>query len=773
MNSCNRRNRDRQRTLARHPAASTMDRRRKKNVAKRRERGSVSIYFIAATSGFVLLSALLIDFSRIAAFRKQAELSVQAGVRSVLSSFDPIVYERYGLLIRGGENGEQLLRAALDGEGTSERQSRQAFSYLTFEWTESEVIESRPLADHEVFRRQVLEEMKIKAPIDLTLELANRLGGVDTAIREAKETVDLLESMRKAYERREAALDRALNGQHEAGKRTINALSGLVPYPSEPPIGSLPAGPFSHLADAARRYGDYVAKRQADDASERAFWEAVAAGAELLPINIRPNAAVVAAYESSAAALSSRLAGAEAVLRQAVDAKIAAAAQALREAEAANDEMRSIAQAASASAGGSDGSSSSDSETVLNIGEGNASDILAEIRKTAESIVLERAFFDSYNAELQLQRDRTADVAEAVGASSSLLAVVAGTSHMSDALFDAANQLIAALSEYDDFYGNNGSVIDNRRALLEQHRSQDGQRKALEDEADTEWSGWKNMAKGLNNLQGTPEEQEAFRRVGERAGMIRTWNEERSEAPEVFAQEEPAAGRDAAMAGSSGVLDALGEALAGGRDSLFVSEYIHARYSRYSPDKIKQLLAGQSVPLDIKQQEAEYVLYGFTSPTANLAAAMGEIFAFRLAIRTFEGLIECRHAGHPLLVLAAALVYGVRHAVQDMQSLLDRDKVPLSKYAKIDTTYADYLRLFHLLHGNTGGTLTRSIAVFEHETGLDATQTYTYASAEATASLKLWFFPGLLKQLNRTGNLGGIVKGNRYEATYTAEMGYQ
>ena len=176
MNSRRRRKNDRQCAEARYQAASARVRKRI-NYAAKRERGSVSIYFIAVTSGFVLLSALLIDFSRIAAFRKQAELGVQAGVRSVLSSFDPIVFERYGLLIRGGENAGELLRAALDGNGTGNLQSRAALSYLAFDWTESDVTESRPLADHEVFRRQALQEMKIKAPIDFYVGAGQSIQG--------------------------------------------------------------------------------------------------------------------------------------------------------------------------------------------------------------------------------------------------------------------------------------------------------------------------------------------------------------------------------------------------------------------------------------------------------------------------------------------------------------------------------------------------------------------------------------------------------------------
>ncbi|MBO9599285.1 MAG: hypothetical protein J7559_15875, partial [Cohnella sp.] len=50
--------------------------------------GSVSIFVIALTAAFVLITALLIDFARVAAFRHQTELAVKSGARSVMSSFD-------------------------------------------------------------------------------------------------------------------------------------------------------------------------------------------------------------------------------------------------------------------------------------------------------------------------------------------------------------------------------------------------------------------------------------------------------------------------------------------------------------------------------------------------------------------------------------------------------------------------------------------------------------------------------------------------------------
>ncbi|MDG0808342.1 TadE/TadG family type IV pilus assembly protein [Cohnella rhizosphaerae] len=177
--------------------------------------GAVSIYMAAVMAAMIFLTGTLIDFGRIAAFRQQAELSIKAGARGVLSAYDPVLYERYGLFAVGGGAPETLLSEVLEGHRDPE--DAEALRLLDTAWRDGEVVESRPLGSHAVFKRQVLEEMKYKAPIDLTLDLASRFKGLPTLMKEARKTSDLLEEMRLAYERREAALDRALASQIEAG----------------------------------------------------------------------------------------------------------------------------------------------------------------------------------------------------------------------------------------------------------------------------------------------------------------------------------------------------------------------------------------------------------------------------------------------------------------------------------------------------------------------------------------------------------------------------
>jgi hypothetical protein len=733
-------------------------------------RGSVSIYFIAITAAFLLLTALLIDFARVAAFRKQAELAVKSGVRSVLSSYDPDVYARYGLFIRGGEAADSLFRETL--EGNSATAAPGVFRFLDTHWERTDVTESRPLADHNVFRRQLLEEMKYKAPIDLTLEIGQRFRGVTNALKEAAATVDVLEQMRQAYERREAAFDDAIDNQKKLGESIRQMLSEDISYPPVNLNVSQPAGNVRNIAQAALQYDDYVSKRLEDEARREALRqkqeESTATAADSNDNEGPLYGAVIAAYESGTLSLASTLSRDADRIPAETEDLLAGAREALAEAKEANEEMRRIAEQAKLMA-----PQISESEDIESVVGSEQTESMVQMRQTVDELVLESHFFEEFESGIVLQKTAGIDLANETAAFSSLAFSVPGSAGKGASMRSGAGRLQTAYAEYMQAYGTGGSVLAGLKASLQAHRSRDSERKAQEREAKAAWSGATRFLGTLTGFSGSEEEKAAFAQV---TGLLQEnleWNQAQAEHADTEHANDPSQARDKAMSASTGLLDILQGSLLGTRDQLYFSEYTISRLSHYDPSYIKELLRGGDAPLSLEQQEAEYVLYGFNNPSGNIAAAYNEIFGFRLAVRTMEGLVECRSLGHPLLVLAAALVYGIRNAILDVQLLIEKGKVQLSKYIKIDTTYVDYLRLFLLLHGGSSSHVARVIAVMEHNTGLSLSGAYTYVSGEGRASLSLWFFPGLLKVLGRTGSLGGTVTGSRYESTYTADNSYQ
>ncbi|RUS45395.1 hypothetical protein [Cohnella sp. AR92] len=767
----------------------------------RRELGSVSIFFITATAGFVLLTGLLIDYARVAAFRKQAELAVMSGTRSVLAAYDPYLYSRYGLFARGGDSADELFLRAL--EGNQPQPGGQAFSMLDMQLTASAAIESRPLATKEVLQRQVLEEMKYKAPIDLTIELVTRWKGVASVMKDAETTVDRLERMKQAYVRREASLDEAISELGEAGNGIVHAMDPILPSPPAELGGSRSAGGAATVPDVVLMYGDYVNKRIQDEqraeAQRAAYqaWEerkkaAERSGAkfeEPPPASSPPlYAQQISAYLEGAEKVRKALLEIEAAAGKA-DSRLEKAARSLETARLADREMQSIAEEESDSgdtADDNDGASFSSDETSL---REEAGQTFADLNRPLNELVLGDDWFDSSKQEIEQQRLAGQNVRDSTLLLAGTVGTIPGSSGLTARLASEGGQLQSHAESYRARYSESGTVMVAWKERVEEHRSADKERKQLEQEADKEW---KKAVGGMSKLSGGAEESEAeaFRELETLYRANLEWNKAMDEAQvtedsadngEPVDTDESAGsstslgtGRQEALEKSSGWMSALSDAALGTRDRLYGSEYIIDRFVHSEPSEVKEFLEGSGeLPASPASQQVEYILYGFANPKSNLAAAYSEIFAARFSIRMVEGLIESSKYGHPLVVLAAATLYAVRATVQDMQNLLSKGTVEFSKYVAFSTTYADYMRLFLLLHGGSSKNWSRMTAVMEQESGLSFERLYTYMSGQGTASVSLWFFPGLVKVLGLSGQWGGTVNGNRYEATYQADDAYQ
>ncbi|MDI4647247.1 hypothetical protein [Cohnella hashimotonis] len=749
----------------------------------------------AVLAAMIFLTGTLIDFGRIAAFRKQAELSIKAGARGVLSAYDPVLYERYGLFAIGGSQPEAILSEVLEGHRDPE--NAEALRLLDTAWRDGEAIVSRPLGFHAVFKRQVLEEMKYKAPIDLTLDLASRFKGLPALMKEARKTSDLLEDMRQAYEKREAAFDRALKFQIEAGDAMTEAFKTSVPRPPVPMTGGRPAGDVQDVADAALMYGDYTAKR-AEDAARAEAWrqreaERLRREAEEKRKGASPSqgatpspsptpapvegplyAAQISAYERGVVKLAGQLRSQAAEAFSSLEKSLEAASKELEEARTANQEMARIAADAGSAVG-------TPAEWPEETGEGGfgggEAGSLQELRRTASELILTDDYWSRYREELESVRGAgigLRDAAEAMAGTSDL---APGSSELDDALRDGADRLQAQLAGFADKHGASGSVTAGRREALKSERAGDEERRTLEKKSRTAWSGAAAFLATLAGIRSSPEEKQAFERLDWLYRRNLSWNEGQEEAAAATRlPADMAEGRKAAFASADGWLDALGDGVTGMRDAMYFAEYSYARFSTAEPSAVRSLLedGGDGEGLLMPGvQENEYVLYGLRNPSANIAAAYGELFALRLAIRTMEGLIECRSYGHPLVVLAAAALYGITEALKDIQGLLDRSAIPLSKYAKIDTYYKDYVRLFLLLHGSSDAQTARRIALIENKLDVDLQEAYTYVSARGVASVRLWFLPGAAKLAGKSVSWQGTVKGNRYEMAFSSDSAYQ
>lgn len=450
-----------------------------------------------------------------------------------------------------------------------------------------------------------------------------------------------------------------------------------------------------------------------------------------------------------------------------------AALKALEEAEAANEEMERIA----ADAGGA---ADPPAEWPAEAGEGGfagaEASSLQELRRTASDLILPGDYWSGYRAELEGIRSAGFGLRDGAASMAVSLKAAPGSSGMDGALRDGAERLQSLLSGFADEHGDSGRVTVGRREALKSERAGEEERRSLEKQSRTAWSGAAAFLATLAGVRSSPEEKQAFERLDWLYQRNLTWNKGQEDAAATATRlsTDAAEGRRAAFASADGWLEALGDGVTGMRDAVYFAEYSYSRFTTAEPSEVRSLLDGGGEGLLMpSEQENEYVLYGLRNPAANIAAAYGELFALRLAIRTMEGLIECRSYGHPLVVLAAAALYGITEALKDVQGLLDRGVIPLSKYAKIDTYYKDYIRLFLLLHGSADGQTARRLALIENKLDVDLQQAYTYVSARGAASVRLWFLPGAAKLVGNSVSWQGTVKGNRYEAAFSADSAYQ
>lgn len=738
----------------------------------------------------LLLTGVLIDLSRIAAYRMQAELAVKAGARAMLSAYDPLLYDRYGLFAMGGSVSDELLSATL--EGHEQPQTSDSLRLLDTAWSEPEVLQSRPLGTHDIFKRQVLEDMKYRAPIDLTLDLASRFKGLPAAMKEARKTSGLLEDMRQAYERREAALDSALKHQIGAGESYRDALRGLVPMPAAALDGTRSAGSVRDTADAALMYPDYLAKRAEDAARAEALRQreaelrrleeerkksgdsSPAPLPSLPPLEGPRYGAQLATYEQGVSSLATSLKTQGQKGERARLVELEAARKALDAAEAANAELAAIAAQAEQAA---EAVAPWPPETGDGGMSGGETESLRELRTTAADLALPDEYWSRYREELDVLDEAGVRLGAETEAFASLLPGVPGSSGMAEPLRGGAGRLQSLLEAFTDQYGAAGSMTAARREALKSQRAADEQRRELEAQSRRAWSGATAFLGTLTGLRASPEERQAFERVSGLYASNMDWNKEQEEAAASGTGRSADAneGREQALASADGWLDALSGGVTGLRDAVYFAEYSFARFTTTEPAAIRRMLNGGADGglLMPHRQENEYILYGLGNPAANVAAAYAEIFALRLAIRTMEGLIECRSYGHPLVVLAAATLYGITEAVKDMQSLLDQGTVALSKYAKLDTYYRDYIRLFLLLHGDSASQTARRIALIEDALSVNLQEAYTYVSVSAVSSVRLWFLPGAARLVGKSVSWHGTVRGGRYETAYAADGAYQ
>ncbi|MDQ6420326.1 pilus assembly protein [Paenibacillus sp. LHD-117] len=736
-----------------------------------KEDGTVTIFAVIVLSSLLLFFGTLIDYARIMSVQLMTEDAARSGVRSVLSAYDAWLYERYGLFGRGGTEGETIFKDVLEGNlGGKQAGSDDDYGLARTKVESGKLNTSDVLGEHRVFARQVLEEMKYKAPVDFTLEVVAKFVPLAQSLKQSSTAIDTLGELRRLYEKREALLEGSLLLQEQAAE----AVSGgealpLVPAGAASAGSNGESGTVQLLLGRFSEYAGYLLlDAERNEGKEPAY------------------ADQIQSYEDDVSATTQQLRSASAKLERRHAELLSTAKQKLAQAEAVNDEMRRVAnRAQNPVPGGYDGVQGKKvpgSESYP--ASGTAAAEIEEIRKTGDRLVRESAWFTAYRNELNEQGTDGTGVTSEIDQMLSRLSQAMTDPQLTSAqapLGLGVTEIQLAVNHYEAAYIGQASVLAKRRTEL-MNADLKGQLQAQEAKTASAWKEAGRLLNGLASLRELPEHRELFLQVKQRFEDNLLFNQKGNASAEPGGRFMQAQNADEAVELSSrqmeGLFSGMSEMLSKSRDVFYFGEYAAGKFSHFAPQQLLDLMQhgdveGVAEAASFHNQEMEYVLYGFHDPMGNLIAAYGELFGARLAIRTMEGLIASRTLGHPLLILSAAVLYGIEKTTEDMLAFAQKGAAPLSKYVKTELSYLDYLRLFALLHGGKEEErLGRMIAVIEQNSDLVLAQVPTGVTGEATVSVKLWFLPSVTKMIGRLGVLKGRVKEGRYETTETVGWSY-
>ncbi|NOU93776.1 hypothetical protein GC093_11155 [Paenibacillus sp. LMG 31456] len=734
-----------------------------------------------------LLCALLIDFSRLKVAEKEAENAVKTGVRSTLSAFSPQLHN-YGLyaLEQEKEKSEALFMKTVSAN-MSDSVTKGGFSFIDqrLETNGSSITSMYTLANHTLFKKQILEEMKYRAPMIYSLEIADKFKktGLAATMGQASQFANNAVKIEALIEERDEQLDRAwdvwilihqkassLHPYYETQLARLNELSGKVGINTVNEVKQ-------SLQNARKDLTELKDQVKRIDRRIKSLMEAGAGAA----------AAIDSLYDtkselkSQIADLNDKIKDLDQLLEDVIKytellvllkikstqdfsdlkASLKLFEEALAKAKAANDQLN---------------------EQLRSV----------DTQQTAASSVYlaNQAFQGIHTIQRQELDEYGSQAAGAVAVFSGLEAQL-GSVLLFDAdnyrNADSANQLF--WKQANQLYVKQGAEETkrnkNKSAIATSKREQRSKAQPYLDQV-TKAMGSCSLVSVTDpfkdhyvTLQGDPAKgSSGFYQSYMRANRE---NDLAQPLPELNLDNADKAGMSA-----MNLISSIESVLTDVRDEFYLDEFAISKFN-YRTLGLEKDISGQlKISKELSQpdshilvnQELEYLLYGANSCLGNYSAAYAEMFVFRLAVGTAEALtephIQSLNVGSPLLVFLAAVAEGAVKAQMDMIKLVQGEQVPLSKKlgSMFSLSYKDYLRIFLLLHSRDKVLLSRMQSLIELNTGVPLEQSATYLSGTATTSVKLWFLPSLMKILGAAGLYSCEVIGGRCHITKTGVMAY-
>lgn len=146
-------------------------------------KGAVTVFVTLLLIPAILVTGTGVDLARIYAARSMVHDANQLAANSVLTSYDSLLQDLYGLyaVVEKDDNLTAMVdlyvRASLFGEEVTEAQLGEFRLFWGREAVTSTVTSSDPLSNVEVLRRQIEEYAKFRVPVAIVKNIIDRLGG--------------------------------------------------------------------------------------------------------------------------------------------------------------------------------------------------------------------------------------------------------------------------------------------------------------------------------------------------------------------------------------------------------------------------------------------------------------------------------------------------------------------------------------------------------------------------------------------------------------------
>ncbi|RKN84155.1 hypothetical protein [Paenibacillus ginsengarvi] len=738
--------------------------------------GSVSISLILLIAPLFTFHAALIDAARVQMGERQAETATKTALRSVLSAYDPTL-RGYGLFAVGlnpaasSDLFEQVLTENLNTGGNG------SFSVVQPSFVSAKLQPLYTLGNQSVFGRQVLEEMKYRAPVEFALGVtdkltgksgaASMLGGVSQFAKQAGNIETLIEQ-------RDDELDAAWSASREA----VAKASTYEAYYAKK---------LERLDELCRLIGlrtaedlnrDIRALKAQADSLQQAIRERQAGLAGLLQAGVQAVEQLIAIQqaigelERKLGDIQKQIGDLELILRYIAEYTLlmnTTKLEAERDRIAMSDRVSRIFE-------------------KLDRAKSLDDQIRAELTVPADSGIAVDALAaatmpDSYYVKYKTGAGGLGALFSGFETALSVTALFVGENK-----FDSARK--QDLDASNEAYGQKAQQFAAEQGAEENKRTaaKDSVSKRKKEEKLRYAQIWDELRKIWADCGSDSTAAYARLEVGDPASGEVSLNRKyadynRIESAQAAANAEMG-DSDTAIQKTTGLIDKLlggiGSAAGQFRDELYYNEYALTKFNyrtygkEIGPDGYPKpdYESSQRESHELETQEAEYLIYGLNSCLKNQSAAYAEMFAIRLAVRTAEALMAPESKvvtmGNPLLTLLWALAEGAGRAYVDMTKLVSGEEVQVSDKtpAALTMNYKDYLRLFLMLHTKREPMMTRMQSLIELNTNQDLRQSAAYMQVRTETRVGLWFMPFTLSAF------GYPVQGNQAQVTKSAMLSY-